>query len=405
MITDNQTNKIYFSPALQQECPRLWESIHSALTERKIRHGLLRLDPKYMWCRDYMPIQIADDKYVAYHFKPDYLVKYKKRYEYALKCDGYKICKEMNYPTDSMDLILDGGNVVKCGDTIVMTDKVFLENPDKSRLEVEMILHDKLQSDILFLPWNEKEEYGHSDGMVHYAGNGRVLVPSFYYDFYPDFAIEIEKKLEKKFDVIHLKMDVKRKHRTNWAYINFLQTEKLIMVPQLGFEEEDALAIEQISYVNPEVEVIGIPVIEAVRKGGALNCISWNVKDNGTLPGSLDKIIRTHFRTLIEELPELMGGDIMKPIRQFAENLTLLPSTEELERVRHDLEWIRSKAENVLSSSFIPEPMPMKLALQDGTMIMMDYDNAHKWLDATSLLLFVVQKIKDLVSEPQYEFV
>ena len=66
---------------------------------------------------------------------------------------------------------------------------------------------------------------------------------------------------------------------------------------------------------------------------------------------------------------------------------------------------IRSKAENVLSSSFIPEPMPMKLALQDGTMIMMDYDNAHKWLDATSLLLFVVQKIKDLVSEPQYEFV
>lgn len=283
MITDNQTNTIYFSPALQQECPRLWESIHSALTERKIRHGLLRLDPKYMWCRDYMPIQIADDKYVAYHFKPDYLVKYEKRYENALKCDGYKICKEMNYPTDSMDLVLDGGNVVKCGDTIVMTEKVFLENPDKSRLEVERILHDKLQSDILFLPWDDKEEFGHSDGMVHYAGNGRVLVPSFYYDFYPDFAIEIEKTLKKKFDVIRLRMDVKRKHRTNWAYINFLQTEKLIMVPQLGFEEEDALAIEQICQVYLGVEVIGIPAKEAVRNGGALNCISWNVKDNGII--------------------------------------------------------------------------------------------------------------------------
>lgn len=288
MITDNQTNKIYISPALQHECPRLWESIHSALTERKIRHGILLLDPKYMWCRDYMPIQIDDDKYVAYHFKPDYLLKFKKCYEYALKCDGYKICKEMNYPVDSMDLILDGGNVVKCGDTIVMTDKVFLENPDKSRLEVERILHNKLQSDILFLPWDDKEEYGHSDGMVHYAGDGRVLVPSFYYDFYPDFAIDIEKKLEKKIDVIRLRMDVKRKHRTNWAYINFLQTEKLIMVPQLGFEEEDALAIEQISQVYPGIEVIGIPSIEAVRKGGALNCISWNVKDNDTLLGSLE---------------------------------------------------------------------------------------------------------------------
>jgi len=194
----------------------------------------------------------------------------------------------MNYSVDSMDIILDGGNVVKCGDTIVMTDKVFLENPDKSRLEVERILHDKLQSEILFLPWDDKEEYGHSDGMVHYAGDGRVLVPSFYYDFYPDFAIVIEKKLEKKFDIIRLKMDVKRKHRTNWAYINFLQTEKLIMVPKLGFEEEDALVIEQISQVYPGIEVIGIPSIEAVRKGGALNCISWNVKDNDTLLGSLE---------------------------------------------------------------------------------------------------------------------
>ena len=31
-------------------------------------------------------------------------------------------------------------------------------------------------------------------------------------------------------------------------------------------------------------ETIGIPALEAVRKGGALNCISWNVKDLGAKP-------------------------------------------------------------------------------------------------------------------------
>lgn len=280
MITDNQTNQIYFSPALERNCPRLWESIHKALMERKITHGLLALNPEYFWCRDYMPIQIADNNFVAYHFKPDYIAKYEhSTYRYALECDGYKICNAMNFPVTKMDLVLDGGNVVKCGDTIVMTDKVFLENPDKSRLEVERTLHENLQSDILFLPWDKEEYCGHSDGIVHFVGDGRILVSSYYFDFYPDFAIEIEKKLKKKFEIIRLKMDVKWKHRTNWAYINFLQTEKLIMVPQLDYEEEDTMAIEQIRKVFPEVEVIGIPAMEAVRKGGALNCISWNIKD------------------------------------------------------------------------------------------------------------------------------
>ena len=275
MITDNQTNKIFFSPALERDCPRLWDSIHKALTERKICHGLLMQNPQYFWCRDYMPIQIAEDNFVTYHFRPDYLLEEK---------DKYEICKAMNYPMTRMDLVLDGGNVVKCGDSIVMTDKVFLENPDKSRVEVERILHEKLQSEILFLPWDTAEYCGHSDGIVHYAGEGRILVSSYYYDFYPGFAKEIEKILEKKFDVIRLKFDVKRKSRNNWAYINFLQTEKLIMVPQLDLKEEDAMAIEQVSKVFRDVEVIGIPAIEAVNGGGALNCVSWNIKDNGTLP-------------------------------------------------------------------------------------------------------------------------
>ena len=39
--------------------------------------------------------------------------------------------------------------------------------------------------------------------------------------------------------------------------------------------------------VFPNCEVIGIPALEAVRKGGALNCISWNVKDTGAIPVEL----------------------------------------------------------------------------------------------------------------------
>ena len=32
-----------------------------------------------------------------------------------------------------------------------------------------------------------------------------------------------------------------------------------------------------VSNALPDCEVIGIPALESVRRGGALNCISWNI--------------------------------------------------------------------------------------------------------------------------------
>jgi len=49
---------------------------------------------------------------------------------------------------------------------------------------------------------------------------------------------------------------------------------------QLGLEE-DAQALEQIGEVLPDCKVIGVPSLEAVRRGGALNCVSWNVAPAG----------------------------------------------------------------------------------------------------------------------------
>jgi len=329
MITDNQTNKIYFSSYLENECPKLWASIHAALFERKIRHGLLRF-PNYIWCRDYMPIQIADDNFVAYRFEPDYLVK-EKRYHHYLSCDGYMICKEMTYPMTGIDLIIDGGNVVKCGDTIVMTEKVFHENRQISREEVERKLRDKLKSDILFLPWDREEEFGHSDGIVHFAGEGRVLMTN-YEDYDPKLAKEIERRLEKKFDVIHLRYKSKRKHMRSWAYINFLQTEHLIMVPQLGIAEDEQ-ALQQISDVFPEVETIGIPALEAVRRGGALNCISWNVKDNGAIPVKLEYHLNDVRNAFIHFGDNYLSDEIFLPLKRFIENSLQIPTQAEIHSI------------------------------------------------------------------------
>ena len=279
MTTDNLTNTVFFSSLLSEKCPTLNQHIAEALDENGIQYAYLS-GTKDIWCRDFMPIQVEEDRFVFFKYTPNYL---QDPYYLRLQTDTEKVfhaianrLEHLLQHAITIDLVLDGGNVVKCGDTVVMTEKVFAENKDKTRAEVERILKDAFQSDILFLPWDRKETFGHSDGIVHYAGDGRILLTN-YDDFSPYYYNRFRKALKKHFDVIPLKYEAKKQHARSWAYINFLQVEKLILVPQLGLEEDEQ-AVEQIGNALPDCEVVGIPSLEAVRRGGALNCISWNIK-------------------------------------------------------------------------------------------------------------------------------
>ena len=278
MTTDNLTNTVYFSDLLPKKCPILNQHIVEVLETNKIRYVYLS-ETKDIWCRDFMPIQIEEDHFVFYKYTPDYL---QTPYYRRIQTNPEKVfqapqnrLEQVTRNAITIDLVIDGGNVVKCGDTIVMTEKVFVENKDKTRTEVERILKDAFRCDILFLPWDQKETFGHSDGIVHYAGDGKILLTN-YDDSSLYYFRRFRKVLEKHFEVIPLKYATKRRHARSWAYINFLQIGKLVLVPQLGLEE-DGQALEQIANALSNFEVIGIPALEAVRRGGGLNCISWNV--------------------------------------------------------------------------------------------------------------------------------
>ena len=223
-----------------------------------------------------MPVQTDEKRFVSYKYYPNYLVhKYQEQYITDFKDVG-NVDFLHQAQVVPLDLVLDGGNVVKCGDTVVMTEKVFEENQDKSRAEVEKMLRDAFQCDILFLPREKCDRYGHSDGIVHYVGDGKILLTN-YDDFSTKFYNLFYEILEKRFEIIPLKFNVEKHDKYSWCYINFLQVGNLILVPQLGIEEDEQ-ALKQIKNTCPGCEVVGIPSLEAVKRGGALNCISWNIK-------------------------------------------------------------------------------------------------------------------------------
>ena len=266
MITAPQTTTAYFSNLLPKRCPTLYQSLDTILRERQVEYHLLP-NTRDIWCRDYMPIQTDEKRFVFYKYNPNYLQKpHLKRMITDVTQIGEVECLQQ-VEAVTLDLVVDGGNVVKCGNKIVMTEKVFFENRDKSRDEVRRLLEEAFLCEIVFLPWDKVETYGHSDGIIHYAGGNRVLMTN-YADSDADMARKFTRLLDKHFEVIRLEYNVKRKHRRSWAYINFLQIGNLVLVPQLGYPQ-----------ALPQCEVIGIEALEAVRKGGALNCISWNVRE------------------------------------------------------------------------------------------------------------------------------
>jgi agmatine/peptidylarginine deiminase len=74
---------------------------------------------------------------------------------------------------------------------------------------------------------------------------------------------------------------VKKQNKNNWAYINFLQTKDLILLPKLG-TDEDEQALKQISdfysdYADKN-RIVQVEMNDIIALGGALNCISWTIK-------------------------------------------------------------------------------------------------------------------------------
>ncbi len=282
-FNDSMTNFVYISDKLKEFYPRTHARLTKLFDEMEIEWGEVK-GTKDIWIRDYMPIQLSDDCFLVYNYDPDYLKDSGKKY----LTDSHAIAEEIlgHCNLRHYDITLDGGNIVTCAGHRAMTDKVFQENgKEKYDADFCRCLHGALDSDIIFLPWHcdnpndsDADVYGHADGLVHWAGGNRILM-SNHRDFYPEEAEDIKYRLEYLgFEVTEMLFDVPRPNRDfNWAYINYLEVENKIIVPTFGIPE-DKQALKYIREANPDSIVRGFRMRDIVRNGGALHCITWNIK-------------------------------------------------------------------------------------------------------------------------------
>jgi len=282
-MLENKRQIVYMSALLKERYPGTCKQLIDILNKHAVPHKFLK-ETKDIWCRDYMPVQTAKGKLVAFRYEPSYL----KGYENT-RSDVREVCKANNIQLkeeEVSNINLDGGNVLICSDRAILSDRVFDENPeytDKKTLiaEIEKLLEAK----VILIPAHPKKYdlTGHADGMVRFVDRNTIL-GNDRKDEYKDWRNKINKVLQEHelnyLDVPFL-WDFKDENHPDHAigiYVNYLEVNDLIILPifeVLGNKDNEA--VKRFREIFPDRKIETINYNEIGLEGGLLNCTTWTI--------------------------------------------------------------------------------------------------------------------------------
>lgn len=284
MISDSTTNYLYLSDKLKEKrYSKFLEGFEKLLKEEGVHFEYLE-KTNDIWCRDFMPIQVNEKKYVQFKYEPYYLRKTEH-----LKTDPKKVIETLRFESEVIfsEIILDGGNVVKSENKVIITDQIVKENKGKD-LKKELIpeLRKLFEIEhIIIVPHLPYDWTGHADGIVRFIDNETVLIN----DYSKTTQSESwQKKFKKVLDdnklncfTIPYLEEVRKNDEgvtpATGCYMNFLEINNKIFLPKFNISEDSSA----VKIFNESIEKKIIPVENCeivAERGGILNCITWNIK-------------------------------------------------------------------------------------------------------------------------------
>jgi len=281
MIADWDTNHLFLSDCLENKEPALFASLCSVLKGVTIDIIPGTAD---IWCRDFMPIQLDEGRFCQFVYDPDY-VEADERHLITTP-DKCRLPFMGDYRQEP--IVLDGGNVVASRTKVILTEKVYRENPSIERPLLRMRLAELFQAECIFIPKEPYDKTGHSDGVVRFVAEDRVLIND-YNGIDADYGAKLRALLEKQgLEVETLSMFEEQDAGTDGfpsavgIYINYLRVGNVVVVPAYD-RPEDRIAFEKLRQVMPNAVVSQVPCRSLAEEGGVLNCISWTIRDKATI--------------------------------------------------------------------------------------------------------------------------
>ena len=277
MIIDEETNKLYLADCLPNWHPKFFKRFKKVLLECNIPFDFLP-GTKDIWAVDFMPVQISTKKFIRFRYDPDYLRP--KKYQKYISDSG-AICKEIGIEAKPSNLIVDGGNVVRSKDMVIICDKVFCENKIVPERELIGQLEELFEVDkIVFVPWDRNDRIGHADGMVRFIDNHNVLINDLSIedeDYQRSFRMSLHNAGLDRIKIPYNPPVDPNSKSAKGIYINYLQMKQAIIMPTFGNKyDEKAMRVLEEVFKGQTIETVESN--EIAKGGGVLNCITWNIK-------------------------------------------------------------------------------------------------------------------------------
>ena len=265
----SQLNNPTYKPAADR--------LFAALDLFNIKYKLLN-NTKDIWMRDYMPVKTRSGRFVSFRYDPSYLNE-----NHELKTDFKSdILPQLNMPDLVFSNIsLDGGNVVfsPSKEKVIISDRVFSENPDRSEVDLICELERLLEAKVIIIPSLKSDMTGHADGMVRFLDEKTVLGNRT--PFKNGHETKIKKALQKEgievidfpyFETDNISPD--GVPSAEGCYLNYLETEKVIFIPVFKANREmNREAIPLLRRLTGK-RIVPVCIDEIALHGGLLNCIS-----------------------------------------------------------------------------------------------------------------------------------
>lgn len=244
-------------------------NLTAALDTHNIPYRFLP-NTKDIWVRDFMPVRTRSGKLVSFRYEPSYL-----KNDPDLRTDFRKdLATQLGLSVTYSNINLDGGNVVfsPSGARVLISDRVFSENPEYPSAALVHELSELLETEVLIIPSLKSDMTGHADGMARFLDDRTVLCNR------PLSSCGFEQKVKRAvqdcgLDAVDFPFVPTGGVSAVGCYLNYLETERVVFLPVFGIEQ-DAEA-ETFARQLFSKEIVPVNIREIAQQGGCLNCISW----------------------------------------------------------------------------------------------------------------------------------
>ena len=276
MIPDWQKKNVFVSSVLPEKYSSDFQKIKEILDKHSVECRFIN-QTKDIWARDYMPVRVGLDKFVQFRYEPEYLDGFDD-----LRTIPSEIEMLKDYTIESSSINLDGGNVVCSKEKVILTHRVFKENPGLSKDEVKNELERLFDSEVYFVSDLDKEDdmTGHIDGHLRFVDNENIVVnrladeETFWQrSFHEMIAASGLNYVEMPWFIPSFKTS---KKSAIGSYVNYLHLDDLIIFPVFDCKgNKDAEALKVIHNLFPNHNIEPVIINDIAKEGGLMNCITW----------------------------------------------------------------------------------------------------------------------------------